>query len=502
MRRLALVVLGAGCAGPAAIPAAIPDGVTLGEVRACAAPRPLAYTEVGAELGLTGGPDPAAPHHHGGSLAVGDLDADGDLDLVLGWTQSPPTLWRNEGGAFVAETLPGPAGTFLLNLADVDGDGRLDLLVGGFKEDPHVLVQGDDGFVDWPLRDLPPQARRVRELSPGDLDGDGLPELYALTNAGAEDDLERTDFLLRNEGDGLRYDPSGAVSVGRGFDAVWADADADGDPDVYVVNDDGADYGSNRLLLDQAGTLAPTEGCACELVHFGMGGDAADLNGDGFPDYYLTGVGRNALLESVPAGGSWVDTALARAADPLADPLHMGWGAIWLDHDNDGRLDVLVAQGDRWADDEATFDIVYDAPIDLLAGQADGTFADVGAALGLARDGSHRSAVAEDLNGDGVLDLVVTDVVDRPRVYLSDGCTENGWLRVEAPLHTRVRWTLDGVEHTGWVTGESSYGAGHAPFLHLGTGAETVVPSLLLDLPDGRTLALKNIESRRVLTAE
>ncbi len=502
MRRLALVVLGAGCAGPAAIPAAIPDGVTLGEVRACAAPRPLAYTEVGAELGLTGGPDPAAPHHHGGSLAVGDLDADGDLDLVLGWTQSPPTLWRNEGGAFVAETLPGPAGTFLLNLADVDGDGRLDLLVGGFKEDPHVLVQGDDGFSDWPLRDLPPQARRVRELSPGDLDGDGLPELYALTNAGAEDDLERTDFLLRNEGDGLRYDPSGAVSVGRGFDAVWADADADGDPDVYVVNDDGADYGSNRLLLNDGGTLAPTEGCACELVHFGMGGDAADLNGDGFPDYYLTGVGRNALLESVPAGGSWVDTALARAADPLADPLHMGWGAIWLDHDNDGRLDVLVAQGDRWADDEATFDIVYDAPIDLLAGQADGTFADVGAALGLARDGSHRSAVAEDLNGDGVLDLVVTDVVDRPRVYLSDGCTENGWLRVEAPLHTRVRWTLDGVEHTGWVTGESSYGAGHAPFLHLGTGAETVVPSLLLDLPDGRTLALKNIESRRVLTAE
>jgi len=486
-----------GCAGSAAVP----EGVALGDVQTCDAPRALSYTEVGAELGLSGGPDPAALHHHGGSLAVADLDGDEDLDVVLGWTQSPPTLWRNEGATFVAETLPGPGGTFLLNVADVNGDGRLDLLVGGFKELPRVLVQGDDGFSDWPLRDLPPQARRVRELSPGDLDGDGLPELYALTNAGAEDDVERTDFLLRNEGDGLRYDPTGAVSVGRGFDAVWSDADADGDPDVYVVNDDGADYGSNRLLLNDGGALVASEGCGCELVHFGMGGDAADLNGDGLPDYYLTGVGRNALLESGP-GGTWADTVLARAADPLTDPLHMGWGAIWLDHDNDGRLDVLVAQGDRWADDDATYSIVYDGPIDLLASQADGGFVNVGAALGLARAGSHRSAVAEDLNGDGVLDLFVTDVVDRPQAYLSDGCTENGWLRVEAPLHTRVRWELDGVEHTGWVTGESSYGAGHAPFLHIGTGAEGVLPTLALDLPDGRTLALSNIETRRRVTAE
>lgn len=58
MRRLALVVLGAGCAGPAGIPASIPDGVTLGEVQMCAAPRLLAYTDVGAELGLLCNPHP------------------------------------------------------------------------------------------------------------------------------------------------------------------------------------------------------------------------------------------------------------------------------------------------------------------------------------------------------------------------------------------------------------------------------------------------------------
>ncbi len=489
----------AGCVEPTA-PATVPDGVELGEVRACAAPSPLSYTEAGEALGLTGGPDPDAPHHHGGSLAVADLDDDGDLDLVLGWSQSPPQLWRRGDRGFTRETLPGPDGTFLLNLADVNADGRLDLLVGGYKTAPQVLVRNDAGFSPWPLRDLPSHAHRARELSAGDLDGDGLPEVYALTNGGSDELPELTDFLLRNDGDGLTFDPDAVTAVGRGFDAVWTDADADGDPDLYVVNDVGADYGPNRLLLDDGGALVASEGCGCELVHFGMGGDAADLDHDGLPDLYLTGVGRNALLESQP-DGTWADTILARDADTLEEPLHMGWGAIWLDHDNDGRLDVLVAQGDRWQDDdEHAMSVVYDAPIDLLAGRADGTFEEVGATLGLAREGSHRSAVAEDLNGDGVLDLIVTDVVDRPLVYLSDGCTENGWLRVEAPPHTRVTWTLDGVEHTGWVTTESSYGAAHAPFLHVGLGAAPTV-TVRLDLPDGRVRTLGDVEGRRVIRA-
>ena len=502
---LALAALGA-CADPAGDSANAPveEGVEplpLGDVQVCDTPVPLGYTEVGEALGLEGGPDPLATHHHGGSLAVADLDADGDRDIVLGWTQSPPRLWRNEGGRFVAEELPGPDGTFLLHLADLDADGRLDLLVGGFKVDPQVLVQTDAGFVAWPLFDLPPQARRARELSAGDIDGDGLLEVYAVTNAGSDSDTDRTDFVLRNEGDGLRYDPAAEVSVGRGFDAVWADADADGDPDVYVVNDVGADYGPNRLLLNDGGQLVASEGCTCEIVHFGMGGDAADLNHDGLPDFFLTGVGVNALLES-QADGTWVDTIRARAANSLQESLHMGWGAVWLDHDNDGRLDILVAQGDRWVqdDEEASYDIVYDAPIDLLAGQPDGSFVQVGPALGLATSGSHRSAVADDLNGDGVLDLVVTDVVARPRVYLSDGCTDAGWLRVEAPPHTRVTWEHDGVSHTGWVTAESGYGASHAPFLHIGLGSAPDVAALRLDLPDGRIYAGTNVAGRRTLT--
>jgi hypothetical protein len=504
------MILLLACAGPGedtAIPTFVPDEMTLGDAVRCDSPVPLGYDEVGEQMGLLGGPDPKADHHHGGSLAVDDLDGDGDYDVVMGWPTLPPQLYTRDGDTFtVSDIDAGPTGVFLLNLADIDQDGDPDLLVPGYKLKPQVLRNDGGTFVDVPLPSLGDSETAIRELAPGDVDGDGFPDLYAVANRGSDDPERRRDLLLRGAGDGtFTLDTAAATTTGRGFDAVWFDADADGDQDVYVVNDDGADYGGNQLFHSEGGQLVDaTDSCACGVVHFGMGGDVGDFNADGLPDLYLSAVAHSVLLEGFD-DGTWADVSLAIGADPIPNSLAMGWGDVFLDHDNDGRVDVLLAQGDRWNTDKEEDEVIsvhYDASADLLAQDADGRFSDVAPAFGLDTIGSWRSVVALDDNGDGVLDLLVSDTVNRPRWYMSQGCTEAGWLEVEAPVHSRVELTIAGRTQTAWVTTESSYGAGRPPLVHFGTGDASRIDSLVVTPPGGEPIEATGIDVRRRVSVE
>jgi hypothetical protein len=122
--------------------------------------------------------------------------------------------------------------------------------------------------------------------------------------------------------------------------------------------------------------------------------------------------------------------------------------------------------------------------------------------LGLDTLGSWRSLVTLDDNGDGVLDVLVTDTVARPRFYVSEGCTVNAWLEVEAPVHSRVSVTSGGRTQTAWVTTESSYGAGRTPMVHFGLGAEEVVERLEVTAPGRKVLVATGIAGRRRVVVE
>jgi hypothetical protein len=281
------------------------------------------------------------------------------------------------------------------------------------------------------------------------------------------------------------------------------DMDADGDLDAYVANDDGADYGGNVLLRNDGGVLVDVSaGSGADLVHLGMGADVADFDRDGLPDLYVTAVGHNALLRRL-GDGSWVEVGRALGASPLTEPEHMGWGAIWLDADNDGRTDALVAQGDRWYGGEDVdsdgngASIVYDTPINLMLQRADGRFEDEAPRLGMSRTGSWRSVIAEDLNGDGVLDLLASDTVARPALWLSRGCTDAAWVEVDAPMGARVVVESGGSVQTAWVTAASSYGAGRPARVHLGLGSAERIDALVVHLPDGTTLGGENLPARQ-----
>jgi len=461
-----------------------PSPFTLGAAIPCEAPAAaVSYVESGEAWGLAAGPEPDGDHLDGGGLAVHDFDGDGDLDLVHAWWQSDLLFYQRGDEGFSQGVIEAGRWGALMGLADADGDGRVDLLVGGhapavYFNDGAGLHRGDDlALVKYGL---------VRQLAPADFDGDGDVDLYAATTA-PEDEASRTDFLLWNDGaGGYVVDHDGLPEVdglrGQAFLAVVFDWELDGDPDVYIDNDMGPQHGANVLLRNEGGALVDaSEDCACGIAHSGMGGDAGDYNRDGWPDLYLSATTQPVLLQG-QSDGTFVDVTVSAGADPVVQDEEMTWGAAWLDYDNDGQQDLLVAQGDLWAADHPGN--VFEGPINLLRQEA-GAFEDVGPSLGLATEGSWRGVSAADHNGDGVLDLLVTEVVSRPHLYLSQGCTASGWLAVEAPLGSRVEITAGGVTQVDWIHPTSGFGAAGPLEAWFGLGDAQEVTSLRVELPWG-----------------
>ena len=474
----------------------------LGPVDACPNPVPLSRQEVGEQLGLPEGPDPAGDHINGGGAALADLDEDGDLDLVLSYQGRAPWICLWEGSAFACDDRD-PDGNLLEGagyptLADLDGDGDLDLALSG--EDPRLFTWEGAGF--RAAGSLPVEEdSQISMVSAADLDGDGRVDLYLARTSPEEDPGHRHDLVLWNQG-GLSWveqDLSELVpdSTGKAFQAVVFDWQADGDPDLYLINDQGAQHGGNALIGNEGGTLFDAgAACTCDLEHSGMGVDAADWSGDGRADLFLAATEKDLLLES-QSDDSFVDVTAPTGANHLEGLPEMAWGAAFLDHDNDGDLDLLVAEGDLWA--AAHPGEVFEAPITLLEWQGE-AFVDVSLANGLLRSGSHRATIPADLNGDGVLDLLVTDVVARPSLYLSEGCTAEGWLAVNGPLGTRVEATVGGVTHTAWVGSGSGFAGSRPAEAWLGLGADQVVDRLVITLPwGGGELVVEDLPARRRL---
>ncbi len=459
-----------------------PTGMQASAVQTCTAPLEApAWDEVGAALGLPAGPDPDAEHDDGGGLVAHDLDADGHLDLVLSWSHAPPRVaWGGPDGFVLEETSLG-ADTTQPSLVDLDEDGDFDVLFGsrsqtlqGLLVDGRTLVPADVGSQHPGVY--------LRELEPGDLDGDGRDELF-VSYLGDPSHLARLDNGVLVPEPRLP-DP---WSRGPAFDTLWFDHQGDGDLDVYVVNDYPSGESGNRLWQNDGGVLTSVSSeTQTDVGINGMGADAADLNGDGLDDLVAVGAPFVSILLQQPDREAYVDVSQAWGFALQGPPSTMAWAVLILDHDNDGDRDVLVTHGDLF--DPAEPDRTEPLPITLYEREAD-RLAPV--EVGLSAEGSWRAAVAVHLNDDGILDFVVQDVVDRPHVYRSTGCTGQGWLTVTAPNGTRVELEDEmGRVHVDTVRTGSSYGGATTPFVHFGLGAAERVQALTLTLTSGQTVTV------------
>ena len=334
----------------------------------------------------------------GGGAALADYDGDGWLDVVFVQQVRNATKWRKAGqtqplrdctrlyrnrGDGTFEDVTEKAGIrscgwgVTAMWADLDNDGYPDLIIGNAGDPNDVYRNRGDGTFEKMKGTGLEGGKFTIGLAALDVDGDGNPDVYVGnyldTDSLRESHAPGTSFMtpdeyrgqdnqmLRNLG-GWKFadvtDASGTRDPGsKTIGAVALDYDGDGKTDLYVANDQWRNTlfhneggGVFRDVSDETGTGYPEEGSVTAFgrrTRSGMGLVAADLDGDGRPDLYVTNYANepNTLYRNVE-GAVFAESereAFGGDHDPVL-PLSK-WGVASLDFDNDGKDDLAVSSG-------------------------------------------------------------------------------------------------------------------------------------------------------------
>ncbi|HKV62268.1 MAG TPA: CRTAC1 family protein [Candidatus Acidoferrum sp.] len=497
------------------------------------------------------------PETMGGGVAVFDYNNDGLMDiyavngasmpnLVKDGPQYSDRLFRNNGdGTFSDVTeqagLTGKGFNIGVAIGDYDNDGDEDIFVAGVGHNTLYHNNGDGTFTDVTERSglahADPQYGSLWAVGAAwvDYDRDGLLDLfvanYVLWDAKTEPVCEKgglPDFcypraymgapnsLFRNNGDGTFSDVSAASgvrqSIGKGMAVAAADFDGDGWPDLFVSND----TLPNSLFLNQRnGTfkeaaiergVAFTENGAAIS---GMGVDARDIDNDGRPDIFETALQNETMPLFRNLGQIGFEEVTFASGVAHASLPKTGWSNGIYDFNNDGRKDLFAACG-HVMDAEGSLRATVPQTNIVFANLGDGKFADVTAAAGeaLVRKGVHRGASFGDLDNDGRVDVVVTELDGPLRILRNVSPSGNHWLLVRTigtksnrdGIGTRIRAvTEDGVQYNAVAT-SVGYASSSDVRVHFGLGRRVLVRELELFWPSGSHQVLKNVKADQVLT--
>lgn len=352
---------------------------------------------------------------------------------------------------------------------DFDGDGLDD--VGAFLDTGVIVWGGTDVAV--PL----PASQASFAYAPFDLQGDGLTDLLVAGAGESGQDSPPPPMWLTNQG-GRQFGaavPALDDGIGLTFSGTVLDWDEDGDPDLYSCNDSGILHGPNRaVLLDDDG-LAIGEARGADVVAGCMSTSFGDVDLDGRLDLYTAEAALHRLLINYGEDG-FVDVAAARVASWYGSE-QMGWSSTIVDGDNDGLPDLFESTGAFARGTNPGW------PVWWLRQDADGGFADEGAAAGLPQDAAPRGMVLRDVNGDGVVDMLVADIRRAPYLLLSEGCSEGAWVEVSAPNGSRVTVEADGRTWTALATRQDGWCGWGPAVAHIGLGNATVVDRIIVRAP-------------------
>ena len=478
------------------------------------------------------------PETTAGGVGLLDYDGDGWLDVYLPQAGPfPPDLdrprtegdrlFRNRGdGTFEDATASAGLAGFArgyshgVTVGDIDNDGHPDLFVTRWRRYALYRNRGDGTFEDATERyglggdrDWPTSAAF------GDFDGDGDLDLYVChylrwdtekpslcwdarrnryTYCSPQYSPSLPDHLFRN--DGARFTDvtaeTGIVDAdGRGLGVVAADMDGDGRVDIYVANDQSANFlfrNKGGLRFEEIAGGAGVASSGNGTYQASMGVAHGDADGDGRPDLAKTNFyAESTTLYQNRGEGIFTDET---AASGIGRPSRflLGFGAAFLDANNDGWLDLATANGHV---NDLTPEVPWLMPAQLLLGTGGGRFADATDSAGppwrvprLA-----RGLAVGDLDNDGRVDLVIVPQNAPVTYFHNRGEAGHGLtLRLEGTasnrdaIGARVTVTAGGRRQSGWRIGGGSYQSASDPRLHFGLGDAERVDEVEVAWPSGR----------------
>jgi hypothetical protein len=432
------------------------------------------FTDVTEKAGVAAG-------GYGQGVAVGDYDGDGFPDLYV--TQyGRSILYHNNGeGTFTDVTersgvaAPGWASSAVW--FDYDNDGRLDLFVGH--------------FVDF-----------SKELNkPCGIHDDGrrhycIPKVYS----------PMPSWLFHNNGDGTFTDVSKecgiASHLGKAWGAVAADINNDGLMDLWVSNDTVANFLFINRGKGKFDEIAATAGVAYSdggRARSGMGVDAADFDDDGWMDLFVANLDRELFSIYKNNHDETFDDLAIPTGIGKATKFMSGWGLKFFDYDNDGRLDLFLANGnpDDLIEDVTNGQVTYREPL-MLFHNTGKSFHNVSAESGplFAKPISARGMAVGDFNNDGALDVLVSVNDGAPILLKNNAARENNWLGIKMvakksnsdAIGARITYQAGDLHATRIKTGGGSYLSSHDPRLVLGIGKRPKIDWIEIKWPAPSTL--------------
>ena len=459
-------------------------------------------------------------------IAVGDMDEDGLLDLIVSAAAPTQLLLQQPDGSFVDETdsrwpeAAAAPGAMAAQVVDIDGDGHLDVFVCagaplGAPPEPFTnqLYRGDGAgnleqvTAAWGLADTE-VSRPCFGASFGDYDGDGDLDMAPANNEACpfdpEDDCEvlldqeSAQVLWENTGDGFRdvsdMLPKEAMLSSFMHVTTFLDVDGDGDTDLYITNDDKNEpsFSAHNFLLtsDGSGSLTLDEGGhGLDISIAGMGVGVADINDDALPDLLISGTGRAALLQSIEGFG-WADVATARGLVFTEESRIEAWGTELADLDNDGDLDAPFVFG--YLTGATSDDRIFKQPDALFLGDGE-SFTQVAEDWSFDDTGIGRGMVVVDLDGDGWLDVLKRELGGTVLLYKAR-CGEASWTQIDLEqgspnpdaIGAVVAVKAGGVVRRRWVLGAgTSFASNAAVGPHLGLGDATEIEEVVVTWPGG-----------------
>ncbi|MEO8126571.1 MAG: CRTAC1 family protein [Bryobacteraceae bacterium] len=496
-----------------------------------------------------------------GGAAVFDYDGDGLLDIFLtngaALRDSMPAgarpdkispqywnrLYRNNGdGTFADVTekagLQGTGYSMGAAAADYDNDGHTDLYVTNLNGNTLYRNNGDGSFTDVTAR----AGVLGGEWSSGalfiDYDRDGLLDLIVSRYVKWDFSMdiwcgERkpglraychpdqfqpiTHLVFHNEGSGRFKDRTQESRMGqypgKGLGIAMNDFDGDGWPDVFVAND----AVPQQLFRNRRDGTFEEVGLARGVAYdddgrsfSGMGADFADYDNDGWPDIFVNALAtqRYSLFDNRKGLFDYVSDSSGVGA---ASILHSGWGAKFIDFDNDGWKDLMVGQSHVMDNIQLTQPHLRYLEAPLLLKNVNGRFEDVSKEAGPAmqRPRATRGIAFGDLNNDGWMDMVLNCNNEAAAIFQNQRVGGNHWLMVNTVgttsnrdgIGTLVRLETDsGPPQHAMVSTGSSYLSSSDKRLHFGIGANRIVKLLELKWPSGKVQRLENLPVDRVMT--